>query len=91
MTSMKFNERYFDELLMSPGVDRLVSSITESITADARSTAPVDTGEYKDGIVHTKKRAKHRIVHLVLARDPKSLIVEARTGNLVRALRRRQR
>jgi len=88
---MQFNERYFDELLMSPGVDRLVGSITDGVAADARATAPVDTGDYKAGIVHTKKRTQHRIVHLVKATDAKSMLVEARTGNLVRALRRGQR
>ncbi|MBF4628895.1 HK97 gp10 family phage protein [Curtobacterium flaccumfaciens] len=88
---MQFNERYFDELLMSPGVDRLVGSITDGVAADARANAPVDTGAYRSGIVHTKKRSSHRIVHLVKATDPKSLIIEARTGNLSRALRRRKR
>lgn len=88
---MQFNERYFDDLLTSPAVDRLVGSITDAVAADARANAPVDTGDYQAGIVHTKKRTKHRIVHLVVATDPKSMIVEARTGNLVRALRRRQR
>lgn len=88
---MKFNERYFDELLTSAPVDRLVGQVADGVAADARATAPVDTGDYKAGIVRRKKRSKHRVVHLVVASDPKSLIIEARTGNLVRALRRRQR
>lgn len=88
---MQFNERYFDELLKSAPVDGLVSRITDGIAADARATAPVDTGAYRAGIVRRKKTTAHRVVQLVVASDPKSLIVEARTGNLVRALRRRKR
>lgn len=88
---MQFNDTFFDDLLTSAPVDRLVGQVTDGVAADARASAPVDTGNYKAGIVHRKKRTKHRVVHLVVSTDPKTLIIEARTGNLVRALRRRQR
>lgn len=91
MAKMIFNERYFDELLKSSRVDGLVSRIADGIATDARASAPVDTGAYRSGIVRRKKTSAHRVVHLVVASDPKSLIIEARTGNLVRALRKRKR
>ncbi len=87
---MQFNDRYFDDLLTSAPVDRLVGQVADGVAADARATAPVDSGDYKTGIVRRKKRTKHRVVHLVVASDPKSLIIEARTGTSS-ARSRRQR
>lgn len=59
---------------------------TNKVAAIARSTAPEDSKAYKNGIKVAKKRQK-RVVGLVQATDPKSLIVEAKTGNLARAVR----
>lgn len=86
MSSMKFTPGYFEALLTSPGVESVVMESTNRIAAIARSTAPVDTGDYKRGIKATKKRQK-RVVGLVQATDPKSMGVEAATGNLARAVR----
>jgi hypothetical protein len=84
---MKFNDRYFEELGTSAGVTKLVEGKAESIANRARSTAPVDTGEYRDGIEVETKRARYRNVALVVGTDPKTLLVEAKTANLLRALR----
>jgi hypothetical protein len=88
---MQFNERAFDEILNSAGVDRLVKSVADDIAAKARATAPVDSGAYRAGIVVTRKHSAPRPVYLIVGRDWKTLIIESQTGNLVRALRARRR
>lgn len=83
---VEFNSKYFDELSHSAGVKGLVDSITARVAATARSTAPVDTGEYRASIRATGKRQK-RYVGLVVATAPHAMIVESQTGNLARALK----
>lgn len=83
---MKHNQSFYDELLVSPAVEALVMEPTKRVAASAQATAPVDSGDYKRGIVARAKRQK-RVVGLVQATDPKSMIIESKTGNLARALR----
>lgn len=87
---MKFNDSFFDDLLGSPQVEALVVSSAKKVAAAARSSAPVDSGEYRDSIKVTTKRQK-RVVALVVADDPKAMIIEARTGNLARSLKAAKR
>lgn len=82
-----FNDSYFDEVLNSAGVQRLCRSKAEQALAIARASAPVDTGAYRDGLAVEAKRSAHRTVYRVVGHDRKTLIVEAKTGNLVRALK----
>jgi phage baseplate assembly protein gpV len=84
---VKFNEAFFDELGQSAQVERIVVGVAESVAAAARASAPVDTGAYRDGIHVEVHRAAHRVVAKVVASADDSMIVESRTGNLVRALR----
>lgn len=84
---MDFNDRFFDDLGTSAAVTGLVKAKADRIAARARSTAPVASGAYQTGIHVETKRAAHRNVAVVVATDEKSLLVEAQTGNLVRALR----
>jgi hypothetical protein len=60
---------------------------TEAVKAATRAqmSAPVDTSEYRNGIV-VRPDTTDRAVERVVATAPHSLIVEARTGNLKRAL-----
>lgn len=51
----------------------------------AKSAAPVATGEYRDSI-HVIDTETDRAVSRVIATAPHALIVEARTGNLKRAI-----
>ena len=88
---MQFNDRYFEELFNSAEVDRLTKSAANDVQQSAQASAPVDTGDYKRGIVLRRKQARLRPVWLVVGTDPKTLLIEAKTGNLLRALRRRQR
>jgi hypothetical protein len=83
---IQYNNSFFDQLGRSPGVVSLVDGVTEDIAATARSTAEVDTGEYRDGIEAQGKFQK-RYVGLVVGTDPKTMLIEAKTANLARALR----
>lgn len=82
-----FNDSYFDEILNSAGVQRLCRSKAEQALAIARATAPVDTGAYRAGLAVEAKRSAHRTVYRVVGHDRKTLLIEAKTGNLVRALK----
>lgn len=82
-----FNDSYFDEVLNSAGVQRLCRSKAEQALAIARASAPVDTGAYRGGLAVEAKRSAHRTVYRVVGHDRKTLLVEAKTGNLVRALK----
>ncbi len=87
---VEFNEGFFEDLSRSPAVTGLVVGIAQEIANDARSTAPVNTGAYRDKI-QVRVKYQKRVVAEVTAADPKSLLIESKTGNLVRALNRRKR
>lgn len=80
-----FNEGFFDQILNSAGVQSLTKAAAKRVLDKARSTAPVDTGAYRAGLALTSKQAAHRKVWLVVGADPKTLLVESKTGNLARA------
>ncbi len=88
--AVKFNNAFFDELSTSPAVTALCVEAAERVAAIARSTAPVESGDYKKSIVVSTKRQR-RAVALVVSDDPKVMIIEAKTGNLARALRKASR
>lgn len=83
---MKFNNKFFEELGRSAGVTALTIECAEKVAAVARETAPVDTEAYKNSI-HVELKHQDRSVALVVASDPKTFLIESKTGNLVRALR----
>ena len=83
---MQFNDRFFDELATSEGVTNLVRSVAEDGASIARSTAPVNEGDYRDGISVKMKKQK-RSVALIVSTDWKTFLIESKTGNLSRALR----
>jgi hypothetical protein len=84
--AVKFNNAYFDALSRSAGVVSLVTAAAQKVAATARSTAPVDSGAYRDGIKVVLKYQR-RAVALVVGTDKKTMLVESRTGNLARALK----
>lgn len=86
-TRIDFNERFFDQILRSAQVDGLCRSKAEQALAVARATAPVDTGAYRDGLEVEPHESAHRRSWRVVGHDPKTLLVEAMTGNLARALK----
>ena len=79
-----------DALTRDPGIVSAVSDATERIAATARADAPEDSGDYKGGI-RTGLKYQERVVGLVEATDPKSLIIEAKTGSLARAVKKNAR
>lgn len=89
---MDFNNRFFEELGTSAGVTQLCVDAAEHIAEIARNSAPVASGNYRDGIkVEVKRNAQLRNVALVVGHDPKTMIIESKTGNLARALRAARR
>lgn len=87
MADVEFNDSFFSELGHSPAVTELCKQKAEEIANLARSTAPRDSNEYADSIhVEIVSRA-NRNTALVIASDPKSMLIESNTGNLARALK----
>lgn len=84
--TVKFNNQFFEDLSVSEPVTELVVEAANRVADIARSTAERDTGAYANSIGVSVKHQK-RSVALVTASDPKSLIIESKTGNLARALK----
>ncbi len=82
---VKLNSRGMQEVLTSQGVRRVLRQEAQEVAARARATAPVASGEYRDSIT-VVDATTDRAVARVIATDPKSHVIEARTGNLARAL-----
>jgi hypothetical protein len=84
-TKVVLNSPGMRELLTSDGVRADLERRAEAVAAQARSTAPVQTGDYRDGIEvfgDTTDRAVVRVGSTVRYAP----LVEAKTGNLARAL-----
>lgn len=73
------------ELLNDPGVRRILHEHADRVAQVARSTAPVETGRYRDSIT-VQDATTDRAVVRVRATAPHAHLVEARTGHLARAL-----
>ena len=87
-TRVEFNQSYFDNFMRTGPVEALVEARAEAVLATAKATAPVDTGAYRDSIAVHKRAGQYRDAYVVEGSDPKTMIIEARTGNLARAVRR---
>ena len=83
---MKHNDGFYTQLLSSRGVESAVVKAAKVVQAEMERTAPVDTGEFKSSFRTRTKRQK-RVVAVVESTDPDALIIEARTGTMVRAVR----
>ena len=86
--SVDFNPKFFDEILNSAGVTALTTLAADRALAYARASAPVDTGAYRDGLGLEEVKRAHRTTVMVVGHDPKTLLVEAQTGNLAKALKK---
>lgn len=84
---VKFNDKYFDELMNSAGVKAMTRRAAEKTLAYAQSHAPVDTGAYRDGLQIEEVKHAHRTTCMVVGHDKKTLLVESQTGNLRKALK----
>ena len=78
---VRFNQGFFDRVLKGAGVRGLVDAAAQRALAAAQASAPVDTGDYQAG------DTQYRTVARVVGRDPKTMIIESKTGNLARSLR----
>lgn len=85
MAKVTINRKGIRELLNDPGVRAELHRLAEPRAARAKATAPVDTGAYRDSIVVEDDTTDRAVVRIV-ANDPKSHVIEARTGNLAKAL-----
>jgi hypothetical protein len=83
--AITFNEAFFTALGHSAPIRALVVGKAQEIAARARSSAPVDTGAYRDSIHVEVIETPYRTVARVVADSDDALLVESRTGNLARA------
>lgn len=85
--TVEFNPKFFDAIGKSAGVDRLTKQAADAVLRAAQASAPVATGDYKRGLHIEKSHSRYRVVYRVVGDDWKTLLVEAWTGNLARAIR----
>lgn len=83
---VRMNIHGLREVLRSEGMQQVLRDAAEPIAARARATAPVDSGEYRDSIHVETEVHRYVAVARVVASDRKAPIIEAKTGNLARAL-----
>lgn len=81
------NDEWFDTIGRDPGIVGLCKRAADQVANNARASAPVASGDYRDGIVVEERSAAYRDMFRVVATDEKSMGVESRTGNLARALK----
>ena len=86
-TTFEPNQAWFDQAMRLPGVERLTDDAADRALAAAKSTAPVDTGDYLAGLHIEHHEAHYRRSTRVVGDDPKTLMIEARTGNLARSVK----
>lgn len=81
------NPAFFASLLRQPGVERIVDESGQRALTKAKADAPVDTGEYRDGLRIEHRQSRYRRTTRVVGTDPKTLLIESKTGNLARSLK----
>ena len=96
-TSIKFNDAFFDQILNSAGVRALTRGAAEKALGAAKANAPVDKGGQRagpeagaivrDGLQVEAVQRAHRTTFMVVGHDPKTMLVESKTGNLRKALK----
>lgn len=84
-TTVTLSTRGVQEILQSAGVRAHLASLARQVESAAIASAPVKTGNYKESI-HVESATTDRAVERVVASAPHAHLVEARTGNLARAL-----
>lgn len=86
-TYIEFNQQYFNAIMRTAGVQSLQQAVAERVLSAAQASAPVDTKAYRNGLRIRKRASRYRDVFLVEGTDPKTLLIESKTGNLARALK----
>lgn len=85
---VEINEKFFNQIGHDQSISQLTHSIAEAAAIEARATAPYDTGDYQRSIHTRKVTSKRRTMWQVVADDWKAAILEAKTGNLRKAVNR---
>ncbi len=85
---VEINEDFFNRIGHDQSISQLTHSIAEAAAIEARATAPYDTGDYYRSIHTRKVKSKRRTMWQVVADDWKAAILEAKTGNLRKAVNR---
>lgn len=85
---IEWNKEYWKNVLKQPGMDNLVKSAAQQALDVAQASAPVDTSDYHDSIHLNRREGESRYTWEVKASDWKALIIEAKTGNLARAIKK---
>lgn len=86
-TEVEFNPRFFESVLRQSKVENLVDQVGERALAKARADAPVDSGEYRNGLHIEHHESRFRRTTRVVGSDPKTLLIESKRGVLARALK----
>ncbi len=86
-TRVEFNPRFFESVLREPKVEALVDAAADRALARAKASAPVDSGDYRDGLHIEHHESRYRRAARVVGSDEKTMLLESRTGNLARALK----
>lgn len=84
-TKVKLNHAGMRDLLRDPGVRAELTRRAELVLQEATANAPVDTGAYRDGLQIIQDTTDRAVVRIA-GTAPHSHLVEAKTGNLARAL-----
>lgn len=84
-TKVRLHSPGVRELLNDPGVRAELARHADRVEAAAKAGAPVESGAYRESI-HRESVTTDRAVERVVADVPYALLVEAKTGNLSRAL-----
>lgn len=87
---MDVNNAFFEQLSRSPAVVKVTMDAAERVAKTARDRGPKATRDYVDGI-KVRKKFQRRVVALVVGTDSKTMLIESKTGNLVRALQANKR
>ena len=87
-TTVDFNDKFFEDILNSAKVKQLTRQAAERALATAKASAPVKTGDYRDGLGIEEVKRAHRTTVMVVGHDAKTLLVESQTGNLAKALKK---
>lgn len=86
--SVEFDPQFFRDILGSREVAVLCEQKADAAHAIAYANAPVDTGDYRQGLEVRRTRGRDgRVMALLVGTDWKTLLVESQTGNLARAIR----
>lgn len=86
-TEVDFNSDFFDNIMRSAGVRKLSDEAASRALAAAQASAPIDTGAYREGLHIEHESSGFRESARVVGSDPKTMLIEAKTGNLARALK----